>query len=173
MKLFRPIAKGLFVLGIGGVFGWVLRPIIESDPSVPMAESGGAIECGFQAEVTWHPETEVKGENFVMHECTWKWVFRNRSEAPIEFSIPAQKIHLDRSVYSSQFINLPDALRVDPPIVIAPGEEREYIARRRGEGWHKAEDREFGFQVVAKIDETFHILGCAATVREAPRVEME
>jgi len=171
MKLLKPVLIGVIVLGIGAVAGWTLRPAVEGDPLVPLPEYGGTVDYGFNAEITWHPETKIEGEDFVMHETTWKWVFHNRSDAPIQFSIPSQKLHLDRSIYSSQFIELPDSMLVDPPVTLAPDEKKVYSARSGRMSWHKAKSSEFGFQIVAKIDDTFHILGCAANVREAPKAE--
>lgn len=172
MKISKQIISGIVLLGVGGLAGWTLRPVVEGDPPVPLAEYGGTVNCGFNAEVTWHPETEIKGENFVLHETTWKWVFHNRSDAPIQFSIPRQKLHLDRSIYSSEYIDLPESMRVEVPITIAPGEKREYTARSNGMSWHKAKNGEFGFQMVAKVNDTFLILGCAANVRAAAKGDM-
>jgi hypothetical protein len=169
MKISKPVLIGVILLVIGVIAGWTLRPAIEGNPSVPLPEYGGTVDYGFNAEVTWHPETKIEGENFVMYETTWKWVFLNRSDAPIQFSIPRQKLRLDRSIYSSQFIELPDSMLVDPPVTLAPDEKKVYSARHGGTSWHKAKSGEFGFQIVAKIDDTFHILGCAANVREAPK----
>jgi hypothetical protein len=168
MKLSKLVLIGVILSGIGAVAGWTLRPAIAGDPSAPLSEYGGTSACGFKAEVTWHPETKIEGENFVMHQTTWKWVFHNRSDASIQFSIPRQEIQLDRSIYSGQFIKLPDSMLGDPPITIAPGEKNEFSARSGGMSWDKARNGEFGFRIVAKIDDTFHILGCAANVREAP-----
>ena len=173
MKPSKLAVIGLIIFGIGGIAGWSLRPAIEEDPLVPISEFGGTVDCGFNAEVTWHPETKIEGENFVMHETTWKWVFRNRSDAPIQFSIPQQKLHLDRSIMSTQFIELPKSLLVDPPVTIAPGEKREYTAKSGGMAWHKAKDGEYGFRIVAKIDDGFQILDCAVSVREWARAEQE
>jgi hypothetical protein len=171
MKLSKPVLIGVLLLGLGAIAGWTLRPATEGDPSVPLPEYGGTVDYGFNAEVTWHSETKIEGENFVMHETTWKCVFHNRSDAPIQFSIPGQKLHLDHSIFSSQFIELPDSMLVDPPITIAAGEKKEFSARSGGMAWDKAKNGEFGFRIVAKIDDTFHILGCAANVREAPKAE--
>ncbi|MFC4994796.1 hypothetical protein [Rubritalea tangerina] len=102
----------------------------------------------------------------MIHETTWTWTFHNRSELPIKFSIPSQRICLDRSIFSRQFIDIPESMLVDPPITIAPGEKKPLTANRGEISWHNTKERELGFQIVAKIDETFHILGCAANVRE-------
>ena len=171
MKLSKPIVVGAAFLGIGGVVGWTLRPVVEGDPLVPLAEYGGTVDYGFNAEVTWHPETKLEGENFSLYQTTWKWVFHTRSDKPIQFSIPQQNIHLDRSIYSSQFIELPESMLVEPPITLEPGQKREHYARGGGTGWNKVKNGEVGFRVVAKIDNTFHILGCAANVRQAPKAE--
>ena len=173
MKPAKFAVIGAILLCVGGVAGWILRPMIEGDPPVPLPEFGGSFDYGFTAEVIWHPETRLEGENFIVHETTWKWVFHNRSDAPIQFSIPKQRLHFDRSIDSSQFLELPDSMLVAPPITIGPDEKREFTARSGGMAWHKAKDGEYGFKVIAKIDDRFHILGCAANVREAPKAEQD
>ncbi len=173
MKLSKTVCIGVILLGIGGLAGWALHPIIKGDPLVPMPEYGGTSDFGFTAEVIWHPETEMKfnGGNLVMHDTTWKWVFHNRTDAPIQFSIPSQELNLNRSVYSCQFIELPKTMLIDPPVTIAPDEKKVYNVQRGLEWWHKTKSGECGFQIVAKINDTFHILGCAANVRKAPKIE--
>jgi hypothetical protein len=163
------VCIGVMLLAVGAIAGWALHPVIKGDPSVPLPGYGGTMDCGFNAEITWHPETKVGGRDVVMHDTTWKWVFHNRSDTPMLFSIPNQKLWLIHSIYSAQFIELPETMLIDPPVTIAPGEKRVYSARGRGTSWHKTKSRECGFQIAARIDGAFHILGCAANVREAPR----
>lgn len=161
-------SRAAILLIFGGLIGWVLRPAFEEVPSVPWPTVGGTV-CRFKAEVTWHPETRQEATNGTMHETTWRWVFHNASDKPIQLSIPQQHLHLERSTTSSQYLELPEALIVDPPITLAPDEQREFTTGCWGMSWHKAKDKEYGFQVVAKIDDGFHILSCAATVREGSK----
>ena len=165
----RNLILAATLLALGGLFGWWLRPKLDADPPFPLA--GGSVDCGFAAEVTWHPETRIEGDNVVMHQTTWKWTFRNRTEAPFEFSIPRQVIHLDRSIYSRQYVELPDSLLVEPPIVIPPGESLVLVADSGGPSWHERSDAEFGFRVVTRIDGRLQILGAAATVSKGPKAD--
>ena len=169
MKPLPTIVIGLFFLGIGGLIGWSMRPIVPDTVSVSLPEYGGTVGLGFNAEVTWHPETKIGGESFTMHETTWKWVFHNLSGAPIRFSIPAQMLRLFPSDHGILLTEIPESLLVDPPVTIAPGESKEYSGKCGRISWRNAKHDECGFQVVAKINDRFHILGCAANIREAPK----
>jgi hypothetical protein len=169
MKPFPSIVIGVLFLGIGGLIGWSLRANVPNAVSVSLPEYGGTIGLGFSAEVTSHPETEIEGESFTMHETTWKWVFRNLSDAPIQFSIPTQMLRLLPSEHGILLTEIPESLLVDPPVTIAPGESKEYSAKCGRISWQKAKSDECGFQLVAKINDRFHILGCAANIRAAPK----
>jgi hypothetical protein len=169
MKSPKLILTAVIFLCIGALAGWNLRPVILGTPSVPLPEHGGSVDYGFNAQVTWYPESYLNIGNKSFHKTTWKWVFHNRSDAPIQFSIPRQKIHLLHSVTSRQFIDIPDSLIVEPAITIAPGEKREFNASSGGDSWDKTEDLDYGFEISAKIDDQVHILGCAATVKKGTK----
>ncbi|MFC4990894.1 hypothetical protein [Rubritalea tangerina] len=58
---------------------------------------------------------------------------------------------MDRSIFSRQFIDIPESMLVDPPITIAPGEKKPLTANRGEISWHNTKERELGFQIVAKM----------------------
>jgi len=169
MRRYKNISTYILILVVGCSVTWFTISKLEVSPGVSMAEYGGTVDYGFNAEVVWHPETKQEGSNFVIHEVTWNWVFHNRSEKPIQFSIPRQKIHIDKSVISSQFFDIPESLLIEEPITLAPNQKAQLTASSNGGRWHKAKDGDYGFRIIAKIDSTYHILGCASNVRKSPK----
>ena len=134
------------------------------------------MECGFDANVTWHPETKVEGENFTFHETTWEWVFSNLSDKPIQFYLPKQRVELIHAARSIQFFDLPDPMMMEAAVTLKVGEKRvfttsggRFASLEGGHSWADADNGEYGFRVIVRVNDESQIFGAPIQVREGSK----